>query len=441
MAGFDGRDEFLAVKGLLFTYALTYGGAVVSLVNPFHGLLIYICFAIVKPPALWHWSVPEGNYSRIIGIAFLVGWAINGFGNQTLGKAKPIVWALLGYYLWVILSTFFSPQPELGTPFIEYLAKITLPFVAGVTLVRSWRQLQQLLWVVLGSCAYLAYEANLAYLNGHNFAQGRFLAIDNNSFSILMITGFGLALVLGLEEQVAWRRYMCFGIAAAMAHVPMLSMSRGGMVGALVAAGVAVLIVPKTRRTWMMMIAAVAVGSILAGPSVIEEFSTTLSAEEDRDSSAESRLLLWQDCVDVTLKNPIFGIGQEHWSLVAERDYGWPPNKEAHSLWFQTAAELGIPGVTFLSLFYFLTIMLTWRAGRRNDAPWMPTLSRMITVSLIGFAVSAAFVTVEGFELPYYVALIGACALNVRPVEREEDEIAEPGESSLYDATELVAAS
>ena len=47
------------MKGLLFTYLLTYGGAVVSLFRPFHGLLIYICFAIIKPEALWYWSVPR----------------------------------------------------------------------------------------------------------------------------------------------------------------------------------------------------------------------------------------------------------------------------------------------------------------------------------------------------------------------------------------------
>ena len=28
------------MKGLLFTFALTYGGAVISLFNPFYGLLI-----------------------------------------------------------------------------------------------------------------------------------------------------------------------------------------------------------------------------------------------------------------------------------------------------------------------------------------------------------------------------------------------------------------
>ena len=51
------------MKGLLFTYAMTYGGAAVALVNPFVGLLIYICFAIIKPEAMWYWSVDIGTIS------------------------------------------------------------------------------------------------------------------------------------------------------------------------------------------------------------------------------------------------------------------------------------------------------------------------------------------------------------------------------------------
>jgi hypothetical protein len=400
------------VNGLLFTYALTYGGAVVALFNPFYGLLIYICFAIVKPPALWPWCVPVGNYSKVIGIALLAGWALNGFGDGKLGRTKPIVFCLAGYFIWVLLSTMLSDDPSLGMPFVEYMLKIALPFVAGVTLIQSWRQVWQLTWVVLFSCAFLAYEANLTYLGGFDFERQKFCSLDNNSFSILMVTGLGLSLVLGLEEKNFLRRGFFLGIAAAMAHVPMFTMSRGGMVGALIAAVAAAIVIPKTPRTWLMIFVVAAVGLRLAGPRVVEEFSSSFNEAENRDSSAQSRVDLWRDCTITMFTHPLFGIGQEHWGLEAEK-FGWPKGKEAHSLWFQTAAELGIPGVSFLIGFYASAIVLLRRASRIAETPQFPKLSRMVLVSLTGFAVSAAFVTVEGFELPYYVALIGACAVKV----------------------------
>jgi putative inorganic carbon (HCO3(-)) transporter len=423
------------MNGLVFTLLLTYGGALISLFRPFHGLLIYICFAIIKPPALWPWAVPADNYSRIIGVAFLVGWAINGFGDGRLGRAKPVVLALLGYFVWVVLSTMFAIDPELGQPFIEYLLKIILPFVAGVTLINNWEQLKLLIWVIVGSCAFLAYESNLMYLDGQNLESNLIFELDNNTFSILMVTSFGLTLVLSFEDPVRWRRYAMFGCAAAMAHVPMMSMSRGGMVGAAIAGAVTVALVPKTRRTWFGILAALVVASLLAGPSVVDEFTTSFANEDIRDASAQSRVDLWRDCLDVTLKYPIFGVGQECWGLIVG-EYGWPPGKEAHSLWFQSAAELGIPGVTLLFLFYFLTVLSTWRLSRHTDVMWAPLLFRMMAASIMGFAISAAFVTVEGFELPFYVALIGACGRKIAYDEQaaaaEHDDLYIPEDAGAW---------
>src|SRR5687768_10524310 len=92
------------MKGLIFTYCLTYGGAVLSLVNPFYGLLVYVSFAILRPEYLWPWSVPAGSYSRIVAVALLAGWAWHGFGNWTFGAARPFAVALLGYWAWIVVS-------------------------------------------------------------------------------------------------------------------------------------------------------------------------------------------------------------------------------------------------------------------------------------------------------------------------------------------------
>jgi O-antigen ligase len=359
--------------------------------------------------------VPAGNYSRIIGVAFLVGWAIHGFGDRSFGKAKLIALSLLGYWFCVVASTASSPNPELGLPFVEYLAKILLPFIAGVTLVDSVEKLRQLMWVIVCSTSYLAFEANLAYFNGYDFTNGQFLAIDNNAFSILMATSFGFALVLSYEDTVAWRRYLCFGIAAAMAHVPMLAMSRGGMLGILAAAAVATIVIPRSLRKWRLNFAIIVAGSILAGPSVVKEFASTFNDPEQRDESAQGRLDLWRDCTDAMMKNPLFGIGVNHWPIVSE-SYGWPKGKAGHSTWFQTGAELGVPGISALLAFYGVTLLGAIRVVRARDDdpdPSLSTYARMVIVSLSGFVASASFVTVDGFELPFYVAMFGACTLKL----------------------------
>src|SRR3990172_7676371 len=116
------------MKGLLFTYVLTYGGALASLVDPFIGLLIYICFAIIKPEAMWHWAVPPGNYSRIVAFALLIGWGLRGFGSWQFGRGKGIVSLLLAFTAWITLNASLAPNQAVSWRFVEGLAQILLPF-------------------------------------------------------------------------------------------------------------------------------------------------------------------------------------------------------------------------------------------------------------------------------------------------------------------------
>src|SRR5437870_13532537 len=110
------------MKGLVFTYLLTYGGALAALFNPFHGLLVYVCFAIVKPDKMWFWSVPEGNYSRIVGIGLLLGWLAHGCGTWQLGRARLLVTALVGYWAWRILSAIQAAYQAVAWAFVESLS-------------------------------------------------------------------------------------------------------------------------------------------------------------------------------------------------------------------------------------------------------------------------------------------------------------------------------
>jgi O-antigen ligase len=128
---------------------------------------------------------------------------------------------------------------------------------------------------------------------------------------------------------------------------------------------------------------------------------------------------LWRDCFDVMVNHPLFGVGPDQWPFVAPQ-YGWSLGKEAHSLWFQTGAEVGFVGVLLLLVFYGTCVRRLWGLARekgsnKNDTmdPWLRDVARMVVASVLGFMIAAQFVTVEGLEIPYYVVLIGAGALKL----------------------------
>ena len=420
------------MKGLIFTYLLTYGGAVASLVNPFYGLLVYICFSIIRPESLWHWSVPAGNYSRIVAIAMLIGWALHGFGNWNFRGAKPIVIALLGYWGWMIVSAVQAPHQAVAWQSVEIQTKIILPFVVGMTLIDSTARLKQIAWVIAISQGYVALEANLAYYGGSNWVHSQgFGGMDNNCISIAMVTGAGLTFFLGLHERVWWRKLIAFAAAALMAHIPMIADSRGGMLALCVVGAVSFFIIPKQPKHYLTFALAVVLALRLAGTEVVERFATTFTDEEQRDASAQSRLDLWEDMWDCTLKHPVAGIGPDHW-MPTSLEYGWERMKEGHSLWFQTGAELGFPGVTFLMSFYGLACWRLWRLTRDRESvdPVFTDSARMVIAAMSGFVVSVSFVSLEALEIPYYTILLGAGVLKLTDEQRSQGP---PSETEHFD--------
>src|SRR5262245_57849486 len=143
------------MKGMLFTFALTYGGAVISLFKPYYGFLIYVCFGMLKPDSLWHWSVPVGNYSRIVAIGLLIGWVVNGLGDWRLGRGGVVLASIAGYWLVVTLTALAAPDSSAAIPVLESRTKIFLPIIAGATLIDSMAKLRQLAWLIVVSQGYL----------------------------------------------------------------------------------------------------------------------------------------------------------------------------------------------------------------------------------------------------------------------------------------------
>jgi probable O-glycosylation ligase (exosortase A-associated) len=411
------------MKGLLFTYLLTYGGAFRSLFNPYQGVLIYICFAIIKPEYLWSYSVPQGGqYSRIVAIALLLGWAWKGFGNWNLGRASAITTCLVCFLIWSAVGAQFAvADATLAREQVEEYAKIVLPFLVGITTLRTRRELEQLAWVIAVSQGYLAYEFNREYYSVpyFNANEWQFAGLDRNGISITMVASAGFTFFLGLYATRWWQKALALAMFGLSVHVVLFSLSRGGMLALILTGVVIAVLIPKQPKYVLVGLLALAIGWRLAGSSVLERFETVFLNKNARDDSAQSRLELWGACFRVMSANPVFGIGSQNWRLVAHH-YGFAKGKDAHSTWFHVGAELGVTGLCVLVCFYGLCVGRLWRLTRHPPPsldPWLLHASHMVVCSILGFVLAAQFVSVFAVELPYYLVLVGAGVLKLASVD------------------------
>jgi O-antigen ligase len=406
--------------GLLFTYALCYGGSVVSLFYPFVGLLIYVCFAMLKPDALWFWSVPPANYSRIIAISLLIGWGMRGFGNWQLANARGITIAFCTLWLWSILSALQAPDQGRAWYFVESIFKILVPFLVGLSLIDSVKKLKQLIWVMVLSQSYVALYFNQYYLQGYNLLkENGFAGAEEGTVSIGMVSALGLAIYLILESDTWWQKAVAFFASGCLVHTVLISFSRGGMLGLITIGAATLLMVPKSPKNLAVLAVGGLIALSLAGKEVMQRFETSFADQSQRDYSAQNRLDLWGHCLDAMIRNPVLGLGPWQFPLAARDYYGVGRAAEGHSLWLQMGAELGVPGFVSLILFYGLGIGRLWPLTRESTTisdPWLRHGARMVVISTIGFAVAAQFISVWSIEFPYYTMLIGAAVLKLHSI-------------------------
>lgn len=429
------------MKGLLVTYALTCGGAVGALINPIYGLMAYIALAIIKPEAMWPWSVGEGRYSLAVAGAMFLGWIMTKRATLSVGRSFGVASLLFGFLAWSYIGAYFPPNQFLAWDFVERLAKIIIPCLVGITMITSTRELKMLAWTMVVAQGYVAYELNMYYFSGYNVLQYEgFGGMDNNSAAIALVTGFGIAFFLGLHSEKLWQKGTAFGLALLMCHAVLFSFSRGGAMGLIVSGFTLAVVIPKTPKTWALLLLCGVMASVLAGPEVRDRFMTAFVKEDgQREASAQSRVDLWKDCWDVMKKYPVMGVGPNHWPVIAPQ-YGWPRGKEAHSLWFQCGAEQGFVGLALFLGFYLLCIFQLWRVTWKKtvvEDEWVKHTARMALTALCGFVVSGSFVSIEALEIPYYTVMLGCGALKLasirRPVVESEDEWA-AGTASLAPA-------
>jgi putative inorganic carbon (hco3(-)) transporter len=288
--------------------------------------------------------------------------------------------------------------------------------------LRTRRQIEWLLWVIVVSVGFYGFKGGLftIFSGGANKVYGppgdSFMS-DNNAISVALAMVIPLMYYLRSVTTSKWLRHGLL-LSMMLSGVAVLgSYSRGALLG--VGAMLVFLLLKSQSKLLfgaaLVMIVPIAVGLM---PSTWTDRMNSISTYE-QDTSAMGRINAWQTAINVANDRPLVGGGFEMYSEATFRRYAPDPEDvhAAHSVYFQMLGEHG-----YVGLLIFLAIgVATWVMARRligtasldPGSRWAGSLARSIQASLVGFAVGGAFVNIGYWEPPYYEVLILLVACRV----------------------------
>jgi len=233
---------------------------------------------------------------------------------------------------------------------------------------------------------------------------------DNNALAAAMI--MVVPLLWYLRGQ-ATKPFIRWGMMAAIlltAASALGSYSRGGF---LALGAMAIVMWFKSSHKFplaMLMLLAVPIVLFTLPEQWFERMQTI--GEYQSDSSAMGRINAWYMAYNVAVDRPFLGGGFQIWDPAVFAQYAPVPwdVHAAHSIYFAVLGEHGFAG---LAMFLMLGL-LTWTTARwiikksrsRPDLGWAGNLAEMCQVSLIGFAVGGAFLSLSYYDLPYYIMAV-----------------------------------
>ncbi len=397
------------------------GGTFAALSHPFFGILPYYVLSILKPQFLWNYSLPDLRWSLLAAGGAILGILINLPRILATFRWNAIATLMVIFAALMLLSCLTAYNTTVAANWGSEYLKIFIMAVLATTVIQTPQHVRWLTGLVFFVIAYIAWEFNFRYfvqnrLDLWNYGHG---GLDNNGAGLLIAMGLPFAYAWGCSTRRKWVWLLCAGAAVAMIHAVMISFSRGAMISAIFGV-VWILLHHRPRRHAIIALALLVVVVVsIAGPMVRDRFATT--EQYQTDESANLRFQSWQAAWNMTWDHPFTGVGVRNANLLSQAYGADMYGRTIHSQYLQIAADCGVPAISVYLMMCVMSILRS-RSSRKVlrraasdpaiDLPKdvghsLAATALAVETSLIIFMLGAIFLSLETFELPWLLMILG----------------------------------
>ena len=387
----------------------------VAVMHPWVGVLVWTWISIMNPH-LYTWHGQELPVAAAVAIATLVGLFVTKDPRRLPIDAVTVV--LFLFCCWVGLSTVLALDPEGSTEMLRKVVKIQLMVFVTLAVLYSRKHIDWFAWVVVGSLGFFGVKGGLfTLLAGGGYRvygpPGASFISENNALALALVMTIPLMRYLQLVSLNKWIRH---GLTVTMVLTAVSvfgSHSRGAF---LAIAAMSIFLWWRGRRKFVLGVLMVGLGFGLLAfmPSMWKERMATIQ-DYQTEGSAMGRLHAWSTMLNIA-SDRIAGGGFDIYrdEVFAVYSSGEDVTRAAHSIYFQVLGEHGFIGLALFIGFWCLVWRTTgWVRRRARGDPeteWALHLADMCQVSLVGYAVGGAFLSLAYFDLPYNIMVLAVLA-------------------------------
>lgn len=381
-------------------------GALYALKRPWVGAILSVWISLMSPHVEFGYRAASMPIALAVALTTLVGWLMSTDRTNPF-EGTPTRW-FMAFWVWICVTLPFSFYFDASLSLWERSMKINLLVLVALGLVNTRKKLEWLIGIIVLSLGYYGVKGGIfTILTGGNYrvwGPGGFVQ-GNNELALALVMLLPMVRYFHLHATGRYIRWAALGTLIILPFTILGSHSRGALV-ALVGMGAFLWLKSDRKIVGGALFVALGVAVLAFMPAHWWERMETIQTYE-QDDSALGRINAWWNAWNLAKAN-FFGGGFMIYTYEVFGRYAPEPERvhAAHSIYFQVLGEHG-----FIGLLIFLGIgAATWlycrkliAAGRSDPAlKWAADFGGLIQVSMVGFALGGAFLSLAYFDLPYY---------------------------------------
>lgn len=386
-------------------------GLLITLRQPWVGVILWTWLSLMNPHRYTYGIAYSAPLAAMTVGAVMIGLLLTK-ERESPFKGGPVVILVL-LMVWMTISWLMGIDVEKDYEQWKKVMKIDFMILIALCLLYSKKHIFALVWVVAGSLAILGAKGGFfTIMTGGSYRvwgpPGSFIE-DNNEFALALVMTIPLLRFLQMQVSSKLGKNALTAAMLLCAASALGSHSRG----ALLAIGAMSFFMwwnGKNKAIVGMGLLLIAPVLIAMMPDAWFDRMSTISTY-DTDASAMGRISAWWNAWNLAWHYP-FGVGFDPARPELFAVYSPYPTliQAAHSIYFQMLGNHG-----FIGLGIFLALWIaTWRSAtylmkeckKIDEAKWCGELGAMCQVSLIGYAVGGAFLSLSYFDLPYNIMVM-----------------------------------